>query len=270
MIDYHKLAAGMGMLNSQRPDSERTLPSPGSSAYNRMSDEQKAAVEAERTRRTNQYNYEQNYRSGAHDYGYNPMDVWKNPEAYTEAQRKEAAMHAMTMGEAEGQDVFDSRWQSLGNVTPEEYEAYKARMAQYGADYSNPYASDDVRWSEGYEGGYDFEQTPGQSNWNNYGAGLGFSGGEPGGYRGPLGGSQGGSTGGSGAGNGSGAGGAGGSQGGAQGGSGSYGSTAMTERASGFRAGYTPFADAAIRAAKRAEAEGPVSGLFSEELNRNK
>ena len=85
---FIRLAADRGVLEAQKPDHLRTLPSPGSSAYNRMSAEQKAAVEAERTRRTNYANWEARNR---------------------------------------------------------------------GSGKTNPYAPSNVRWSSGYEGGYDFQ-----------------------------------------------------------------------------------------------------------------
>lgn len=89
---FIRIAAEKGTLNVQKPDYLRTLPSPGSSAYNRMSDEQKAAVEAERRRRTNAGNW-----------------------------------------------------------------AAKNR----GSGKKNPYATEDVTWSSGFEDGYDFEFLPG-------------------------------------------------------------------------------------------------------------
>jgi len=113
MVDMNnpfiQLAAQRGTLNVQKPDHLRTLPSEGSSAYGKMSDEQKAAVEAERARRTNYYNWEKKNR---------------------------------------------------------------------GSGKANPYAATNVRWSSGFEGGYDFEFLPGY-NPNAYpeeGDQLGFGG----------------------------------------------------------------------------------------------
>ena len=106
---FIQLAARRGTLNVQKPDHLRTLPSEGSNAYGKMSDEQKAAVEAERARRTNYYNWEQRNR---------------------------------------------------------------------GSGKANPYAATNVRWSSGFEGGYDFEFLPGY-NPNAYpeeGDQLGFGG----------------------------------------------------------------------------------------------
>ena len=260
---FYRIAAERGMLNSQQPDHLRTLPSPGSTAYNRMSDEQKAAVEAERERRTNMYNYEQQYNAGAHQYGTNPMHVFNNPDMYTEEERREAAMHAMSMNEAGGQDPFsdNTRWSDFGNITPEEYAAYKERQDAYRGAYENPYAADGVSWSQGFEGGYDFTQTPGYRGPINQ-SGLGFghsqsrptytgggsgapqggSGAPQGGSGAPQGGSgapQGGYGGGSNNGGGSSAGGGNGSQGGSGGPSqGAGAATPMTTRTSGFGSAY--------------------------------
>ena len=260
-MDFYKLAAGMGMLNSQRPDSERTLPSPGSTAYESMSDEQKAAVDAERVRRTNSANYNSQFEAGRHSYGGDIMDVFRNPNDYTEGQRRNAALHGMALNEANGMDIWaedTNRWATFGNVTPEEYELYKQQQADYGNTYDNPYASTDVRWSSGFEGGRDFGRTPGQSNWGNSGGSFTFggsssvggagggsnsnhdtTGGQHGtGYGPPNGGSAGGSAGGS---------------------TGEF----QTQVSSS-----TPFMDAYLRSRESAKAAGPVSGMFKDELNK--
>lgn len=252
-----RVAAERGMLESQKPDHLRTLPSPGSAAYERMSDEQKAAVEAERLRRTHQYNYESKYNAGAHGYGTNPMQVFNNPDMYTEEQRREAYMHGMSINEASGQDIWggDNKFVNAGGITPEEYEEYKQRQDAYRNAYENPYAADDVSWSQGFEGGYDFTQTPGyRGPIDQSGLGFGHSQGGPT-Y---TGGSQGGSGGGSGVGGGSGTGGAGGSQGGSDGSSGgSYESQVKSS---------TPFMDAYLRTRNAAKSEGPVTGMFKDEM----
>ena len=120
MIDksaFYNIAKEKGVLESQKPDHLRTLPSPGSTAYNRMSDEQKAAVKAERRRRTNARNWAEANRGSDKKNPYVTTDVeWSsgfeggydfeqvegyNPDFYRQ-QRERFGLGGSGYGEPDG------------------------------------------------------------------------------------------------------------------------------------------------------------------------